>query len=65
MDIEGLIQKITVFTQDNLTVTVVLGIFVVFLLLRHPKKLFSIVLFLIVAYGLAWLFEMLSTKGLG
>jgi len=65
MDIDGIIQEITVFAQDNIVVAVVIGLFTLFLLIRHPKVLLSIVLFLMVAYGLAWLFALLATYGLG
>ena len=65
MDIDGIIQTITGYVQDNIVVSVIIGLFIIFLLFRHPKKLLVIVLFFMAAYGLAWLFEMLSTKGLG
>ena len=65
MDIESIIQDIVAFTQDNILVSVVIGFFILFLLIRHPKVLLIVILFLMVAYGLAWLFGKLSTYGLG
>ena len=65
MDIESIIQYIITFTQDNIIVSVIIGIFILFLLLRHPKYLLTIILVFVAAHGLAWLFDMLSKTGLG
>ncbi len=65
MDIDSIIQNVIEFTQDNIIVSVVVGIFLLFLLFRHTKILLFTTLFFMVAYGLAWLFEMLSHTGLG
>ncbi len=65
MDIESIIQYVIAFTQDNIIVSVTIGFFILFLLFRHPKILLTITLFFMAAYGLAWLFEMLSKTGLG
>ena len=61
MFIDEIFQKITVFTQNNIIVSVVIGIFILFLLFRQVKILLIIILFFMAAYGLAWLSEMLST----
>ena len=65
MDLAGIIQEITVFAQNNILVSVVIGLFMIFLLFRHPKVLLTVALFLMAAYGLAWLFERLAQYGLG
>ena len=65
MDLAGIIQEITVFAQNNILVSVVIGLFMIFLLFRHPKVLLIVALFLMAAYGLAWLFERLAQYGLG
>ena len=65
MNIESMIQELIVFVQDNIIVSVVIGLFILFLLIRHPKVLLTGILFLMAAYGLAWLFGKLATYGLG
>jgi Flp pilus assembly protein TadB len=69
MDIESKIQDLLVVMQgniqDNILVSVVIGLFIIFLLFRHPKILLVVLLFLMAAYGLAWLFERLAQYGLG
>lgn len=66
MDIDEIIHKITVFTQDHTLVAIVVGLFIIFLLFRHPKKLLTIVLLLMAGYGIAWFFDMLAKRtGLG
>lgn len=65
MDIDGIIQNITVFAQDNIIVTVVIGLFILYLLVRHPKVLLTLIALGALAYGLAWLFEKLRRTGLG
>ena len=64
MDIESIIQELTVYVQDNIVVSVIVGLFIIFLLFRHPKVLLTISLFLMAAYGLAWLFDILAKTGL-
>jgi len=65
MDLDSIIQNVTEFAQGNIIVSVVIGIFLIFLLFRHTKVLLFTILFFMIAYGLAWLFEILSHKGLG
>lgn len=65
MNIDAIVQDTAQFVQENVVVAVIIGLFVLFLLFRHPKVLLSIIIFFMLAYGLAALFEMLSTKGLG
>ena len=65
MDIERIIQDLFVFIQDNIIVSVIVGLFIIFLLFRHPKVLLTISVFLMVAYGLAWIFDVLATTSLG
>lgn len=60
MDIDGIVQEITMFTQNNIIVSAVIGIFLLFLLFRQFKIFLGIVLFFMAAYGLARLFKMLS-----
>lgn len=62
MNIESIIQNITVFAQDNIIVTVVIGLFILYLLIRHPKVLLLITFLLVVAYGLAEFFDQLRGK---
>lgn len=65
MNADAVIKDITAYVQNNIIVTIVLGIFVLFLLFRHPKVLFMLVGFGILAYGVARLFERLARTGLG
>ncbi len=65
MDIDIIIQNLTVFVQDNMIVAVIIGALILYLLFRRPKILLTIIFFLLVAYGVAWLFEVLAEKGLG
>jgi hypothetical protein len=46
--------------QENIIVSLVLGIFVIFLAIRKPKVLLAIIIVITAAYVLAWLFEKLS-----
>ena len=65
MDIDSIMQNLVVFARENVIVTVIISISILYLLYRRPKVLLSISLFLMAAYGLAWLFEKLSKTGLG
>jgi len=65
MDIESKIQELTLFAQDNILVSVVICLFIIYLLFRHPKILLTVIIFFVVANGLAWLFDKLAKAGLG
>ena len=62
MDIDAIIQTVTAFTQDNIIVSVIIGIFIFFLLLRHPKTLLLLIVLIALAFGVAELFEQLRDK---
>ncbi len=59
MDIDGIIQNITVFAQDNIIVAVVISLFLLYLLVRHPKVLLTVIAIGALVFGLTWLFETL------
>ena len=65
MNIDSIIQNVIVYAKDNIIVASIIGLFILFLLFRHPKILLIVALFLMAAYGLAWLFEKLAQYGLG
>ena len=62
MDIDAIIQTVTAFTQDNVLVSIVIGLFIFFLLLRHPKTLLLVIVLIALAFGVAELFEQLRGK---
>lgn len=62
MDIDSIIQTITVFAQNNIIVTSIVGLFILFLLFRHPKVLLLVIVLLALAFGVAELFEQLRDK---
>lgn len=62
MDIDSIIQTITVFAQNNIIVTSIVGLFILFLLFRHPKVLLLVIVLLALAFGVAELFEQLREK---
>ena len=64
MNIDSIIHELTLYVQDNIIVSVIVGLFIIFLLFRHPKVLLTIILFFMAAYGLAWIFDMLAKTGL-
>ena len=59
MDIDGIIQEITMFAQDNIVVAAIVGLFSLFLLIRHPKVLLIVIVIVALAFGLAELFDYL------
>ena len=61
MNIDRIIQEVTIFAQSNMIIAAVIGLFVIFLLFRHTKVLLLVLALLALAYGVAEFFDKLRS----
>ncbi len=61
MNIDRIIQEVTIFAQSNMIVTAIIGLFVIYLLFRHFKVLLLVTVLIVFAFGVAEFFDQLRS----